>query len=188
MRERILEISKKKGLTHIGSCVSSVETIERIFDMKKPDEKFVLSNGHAGLALYVVMEKYGLVDAEEAISKDIHANSEFCDVSTGSLGMGLPIAVGMALADRSKNVYCMISDGEAMEGSIWEALRIAKELELWNLKVYCIANGWGAYRAIDTDWLEGALDKFFPVEMVRVNSDLPFAKGLSAHYKKWEQK
>jgi len=70
------------------------------------------------------------------------------DVSTGSLGQGLPIAVGMALADRTRNVYCLVSDGECTEGSIWEALRLVVEQKINNLKIIINANGWGAYSSI----------------------------------------
>src|SRR3990167_1749428 len=55
----------------------------------------------------------------------------------------------MALADRSKKVFCMISDGECAEGSIWESLRIASQLELENLIILVNTNGWGAYDPIN---------------------------------------
>lgn len=155
MKERILEISKKLGLSHLGSCVSMIEILEAIYETKKPNEKVVLSNGHAGLALYCALEKYEGKNAEELFHKHgVHPhrdeeNGIYC--STGSLGQGLPIAVGMALADRNKRVFCTISDGEMMEGSIYEALRIMGEQRLTNLRVIVNANGWGAYRQIDAN-------------------------------------
>ena len=54
----------------------------------------------------------------------------------------------MALADRTKNIYCVISDGECAEGSIWEALRVGLEEKISNLKIVVNANGWGAYSPI----------------------------------------
>ncbi|MDD5415757.1 MAG: hypothetical protein PHE48_01985 [Candidatus Daviesbacteria bacterium] len=54
----------------------------------------------------------------------------------------------MALADRNKNVYCLISDGECTEGSVWESFRIADDLKVNNLKIILNANGWGAYSKI----------------------------------------
>src|SRR3990167_4248160 len=112
MKQKILDISKKLGLSHIGSSLTALPIIEEIYKIKKPDEKFVLSNGHAHLAHLVVREKYEEIKIDKI--HDIHCNfKDGCDVSTGSLGQGLPIAVGMALADRSRNVYCLISDGES---------------------------------------------------------------------------
>ena len=61
LKKRILEISYKKKLSHLGSCLTAVDIIDEIFKIKKPDEKFVLSSGHAALALYVVLEKYLIV-------------------------------------------------------------------------------------------------------------------------------
>jgi len=152
LKRRIIEISYKKKLSHIGSCLTAVDIIDEIFQTKKPGEKFILSSGHAGLALYVVLEKYQepyRKSAEEMFDHHgVHPDrciSCGIDCSAGSLGHGLGIAVGIALADRSKNVYCLISDGEITEGSIWEALRIAAEEKLSNLIVIVNHNGWGAY-------------------------------------------
>lgn len=142
-------------MTHIGSNLTSAKAIEAAFDLKQPEEKFILSNGHAGLALHLVMYPDDLVCSD--IQKNIHADSKWCDCSTGSLGHGLGIAVGMALAERSKNVYCLISDGEMAEGSIYEALRIAGEQHLINLKLMVNCNGWGAYKATDPEQLMNTL-------------------------------
>lgn len=182
MKDNILEISKELGLAHIASSLTAYPIIEEIFKIKRPDEKFVLSNGHAGLALALVL--YGKDKAREIMSKNMHASSEWCDVSTGSLGHGLGIAVGMALADRTRNVYCMISDGECAEGSIWESLRIAKEQQLANLKVYCNANGWASYQAVDLDDLENRIKAFgFPVDFRRTQNPEGFEE-LKGHYRK----
>lgn len=152
LRDRILSLSQEHQLSHLGSCLSAVDIIDAVYRVKEPHEKFVLSAGHAGLALYTVLERYEKRDAEKLLTTSgIHPERDQngVDVSTGSLGHGLPIAVGMALADRYKNVYCMVSDGEMAEGSIWEALRVAGEQQLFNLKVVLNANGWAAYRAVD---------------------------------------
>jgi len=113
--------------------------------------------------------------------KDLE-NKLYC--STGSLGSGLPIAAGHALADRNKNVWCMISDGEAAEGSIWESLRFAHEQKLDNLRVYVNINGMGAYDYIDVDYLEKRLLAFLPTINIRKSepTKLPFAEGLLSHY------
>lgn len=178
-KDLILEISKRLGLSHIGSNLTALPIIEEIFKIKKLDEKFVLSNGHAGLALAVVM--YG-DKAEDIIKENIHADRSWCDCSTGSLGH-FGIAVGMALSDRTKNVYVMVSDGEMAEGSCWEALRIAGEQKLYNLKVYVNANGFASYQSVDLDLLENRLRTFFPVEFRRTINPEGF-EGLKGHYAK----
>lgn len=195
----------------MGSCLTGVDIIDEIYSIKKPDEKFVLSAGHAHLAHLVVMEKYTplnkmvrreMVEAnawpERMIEKyGIHCDSNICDASSGSLGQGLPIAVGMALADRSKNVYCLISDGECSEGSIWEALRIMREQKLYNLKIFININGWGAYKEIDKGKLQlqigemflGTDGDWYKGKIRGINyrytdvTDFPFLKGQDAHYK-----
>jgi len=156
LKRRIIDISYKKCLSHLGSCLGAVDIIDEIYHVKKQDEPFILSSGHAGLALYVILEKYGSsntgLTAEELFDlHGVHPNRDMKNgiwCSSGSLGHGLGIAVGMALADRSKNVYCLISDGECAEGSIWEALRVIAEQKLTNLKIFCNFNGWGAYGEI----------------------------------------
>src|SRR3990167_9944167 len=157
LKRHITDISYRKGLSHLGSVLTAVDIIDEIFKIKKPDEKFVLSSGHAGLALYVVLEKYGGKNAEDIFDHHgVHpdrCSSCNIDCSAGSLGHGIGIAVGMALADRNKNVYCLISDGECAEGSVWEALRIYKEHSLSNLKIYVNINSYAAYQKIDNQWL-----------------------------------
>ena len=190
LKKRIIEISWKHTLSHLGSCLTAVDIIDEIFKIKKKDEKFVLSSGHAGLALYCVLEKYGGRNAEEIFNHHgVHPDR--CDVcgincSTGSLAQGLPIAVGMALADRSKNVYCLISDGECAEGSIWEALRIVEDKEIKNLCIFVNFNGFGAYAPIHVDLLKErmrAFDFFGEIEFWDTNVEqLPFLKGQDAHY------
>ena len=105
--------------------------------------------------------------------------------STGSLGSGLPIAVGHALSDRSKNVYCLISDGEAAEGSIWESLAFINKVKLDNLQVFVNINGMSAYEYIDVDYLVNRLMVFLPQIHIRISKpiDFSFANGLLTHYK-----
>jgi len=205
LRKRVMELSKRHGLTHVGSNLSAVEIIDEIYSKMRPQDKFVLSAGHAHLAHLVVMEKYGIenlpkypnpipyswsyqkdakiVAEKSLLNYGIHCDRRAgCEVSTGSLGNGLPIAVGMALADETRNVYCLISDGECMEGSIWESLRLAAKFQLLNLKVYCNANGYGGMEAIDSNDLKKKLNKFFPVK-VKISNMNPL-KGLEAHYQK----
>lgn len=189
LKRRLIEISYKYNLIHLGSVLTAVDIIKEIFDIKKPDEKFVLSSGHAGLALYTVLESKGGRNAEEIFNHHgVHPDrcSECgIDCSTGSLGNGLPIAVGMALAARKKNVYVLISDGECSEGSIWEALEVAHEQKLSNLKIYINCNGWGAYKAIQRDHLIQRCVAFTNVNISFVDTnvnDFPFLEGQKGHY------
>jgi transketolase len=211
-RRRILEISHQKKLSHLGSCLSSVDLIDGVYKIKNKDEKFILSNGHAGIALYVILEKNGYIKDSEIANLHVHPDRNpklGIDVSTGSLGQGLPIALGIALSDKSKNVYCLISDGECAEGSIWEALRIAGDNKISNLKIIVNANGWSAYDSVD---LNSLINKFkgFGYRVLEINghdmntiletlksakendqtvifartsvNQLPCLKGLDAHY------
>jgi transketolase len=90
----------------------------------------------------------------------------------------------MALSDRTKNVFCLVSDGECAEGSVWEALRIAREQNLLNLKVYCNANGFASYQEVDRDYLEYRIRAFgFPVDFRWTENPKGF-EGLKGHYAK----
>jgi transketolase len=213
LRKRILEISHESRLSHLGSCLSAVDIIDAVYKVKKHDDIFILSNGHAGVAWYVVLEKFGYIPNAKTIKKlNIHPdrNPKYdIHVSTGSLGQGLPIALGMAYADKKKQVYCMLSDGECTEGSIWEALRVASDRKINNLKIIVNANGWSAYDKVHLPNLQKRFKSFgFTVkktdghdpknlkslckEVVSVNpllifakthvDQFPFLKGQDAHY------
>lgn len=188
LQRRIIDLSYKLGLSHIGSCLSAVDTIDKIYSVKKESEPFILSNGHAALALYVVLEKYYHFDAEKLYKKHgTHPNRDKRHkiwASTGSLGHGIGIAVGMALADKTRNVYAVVSDGECAEGSLWEALNAASRLRIENLRVTVIANGYSAYDRVDIDDLDMRLQLFYPCYVVRTNlfAYPDFLQGLKGHY------
>lgn len=186
LRSRLLTIINDNHRSHIGSCLSVIDIIDVIYKVKKKNEKFVLSNGHCAAALYIVLEKYKYLDSANLIDYNDHPDSDEkrgIDLSTGSLGQGLPIAVGMALANRSKNVYCMISDGECAEGSIWEALRIIHDQKILNLKIIASVNGWGAYDPIDSKNLEKKF-KGFGFKIVKINGHKQgqIIKALKTNY------
>ena len=111
-QKRLIDITYQEKLSHLSSCLSSLPIIQEIYSLKNDDDVFILSNGHAGLALYCVLEeKYGINPIELLHKHGIHPgkdieNKLYC--STGSLGSGLPIAVGHALSNRTKNVWCLI--------------------------------------------------------------------------------
>jgi len=212
LRKKILKICYKKQASHIGSCLSAVDILMAVYLVKKSDEKFVLSSGHTAIALYILLEKYGYL--KQAHIRDFHLHPDRnpalgIHVSTGSLGQGLPIAVGMALANREKKVFCVISDGECSEGSVWEALRIIGEQKLINVKIVVNANGYGAYGELDNSVLIPRFQSFgfsatlvdghnikllkkslqlrntvphIIVAQTNVNQ-LPFLNGQDAHYK-----
>lgn len=190
LKKRILDISYRHKLSHIGSNLTALPIIHKIYEKKKNHEPFILSSGHSGLALYVELEhKYGY-DAEELFkTHGVHPNRDmehkiWC--STGSLGHGLPIAVGMALADRSKTVYVVTSDGELSEGSMYEAARNIYDHRIGNLSIHINYNGWGAYRRTSIKEVLNftrVIDGICEVKIHNAErSDYPFLTGQSAHY------
>ncbi len=213
LRRRIVEVSFEAEVAHVGSALSNVDIIDAVYQIKKPGEKFVLSNGHAAAALYVVLEANGILKNAEINSLGVHPERNplvDVEVSTGSLGQGLPIAVGIALSERKKRTFCCISDGECAEGSIWESLNIASKYKLNNLIVIVNANGYAGYQELNPELLIPMFQSFgcdvIDVdghdvvelkEAVTIETDaplvvfartkvdqLPFLKGLDAHYKK----
>jgi transketolase len=189
LNQRIFDISVSHKLSHLGSCFTALPIIFEIFETKKPEDKFVLSSGHAGLAYYVVLEHFYGVDAEHLLeTHGIHPERDLenhIDVSTGSLGLGITIATGMALADQSIKIYCLVSDGECAEGSVWESLRFIDEHEIKNIEVYANVNGWSAYKTVDSEKLVNRLTSFLPSINIRytdVNDIIEFPTPLSAHY------
>lgn len=200
LHERIIEISKKHHLSHLGSSLTAVDIIDEIYCRKEPNEPFILSCGHCGLGLYTVLEKHYGFDAEKLCLKHgTHPHRDLNDkiyCSTGSLGMGLGVAVGMALADRTRNVWCLVSDGEMYEGSIYEAANVIRKYDINNLYVYFNVNRYSAYDKVD-DWMIWNIIKLFKFRKASEASDLIAdnrffieytnvedygLKGLSAHY------
>lgn len=186
--KRLLEICFVHKLHHVGSYFSSLEIIDEIFNEKKQEDIFILSNGHAAVAMYVVIEKYFGHNAEKLLKefgdhpKRDEEKNIYC--STGSLGMGITVAVGRALVNINRNVYCLISDGECFEGSVWESLHFAEENKLENLKVYVNANGYAAYREVDLESLEKRLKSFYPrINFKKTSVDHAGLSGIDAHYK-----
>ena len=188
LKKRILDIAYKHKLSHLGSYFSSVGIIDHIFENQDKNDIFILSSGHCALALYVVLEKYLGHDAEKLFIKHgghphrCEEDDLFC--STGSLGMGITVAVGRAIANPDRTVHCLISDGECAEGSIWEALKFIHENNIKNIKIYVNVNGYAAYDAVDKRYLIKRLKAFmediniFETEV----GHFPFLRGLNAHY------
>jgi len=169
LRMRIVETSSRTGTPHLGSCLSCVDILTAIYfsvlriDPADPRalerDRFILSKGHGAPALFQVLARRGFypeamletfgqdgsVFAEHPPTPDHLAGIE---AATGSLGHGLPIGVGMALAARirneSYNVYAVLSDGECNEGSVWEAAMFAAAQRIKRLCIVVDFNKWQA--------------------------------------------
>lgn len=190
LKRRIIEIAYKNKLSHLGSYFSCVDAIDFVFEKKGADDIFILSNGHAALAFYVVLEKYYGVNAEMLFEKHgghPHLDEEnhiYC--STGSLGMGLSVAVGRAMANKNRLVHVMVSDGECAEGVIWEALRFLDTHPVSNIRIYVMINGYGAYDPIHPGQLNNQLMAFNTNGQISpvfcTSEHFPFLHDLNAHY------
>jgi len=188
LKNRIVEIAYKHRLGHLGSYLSSVSIVDEIFSKMGEDDIFILSSGHCALALYVCLEKYHGIDAEMLFQKHgghPHLDEEnkiYC--STGSLGLGITIALGRAVANKHRKVWVLVSDGEAAEGSVWETLKTIEELRVDNIEVYVNINGLCAYKEVDVDYISLRLRAFMPRVELRYTTveQYPFLKGLNAHY------
>ena len=193
LNKRLLKLLYDHNEEHVGSCFSCIDIIDDIFSKKHEDDIFILSNGHAAYALYTILEKYyDHIDADELVRKHGgHPNLDednhiYC--STGSLGMGIMMAVGRALGNPNRTVHVMISDGESTEGSVWEALRFIEEKGVKNIEVHVNANGYACYDEMDVDYLERRCKAFLPrIHYHRTEKEtfpFPFLHGIDAHYLK----
>lgn len=157
IRRYVLDIVYRTKSAHIGSSLSVVEILVSLYFKvlknapAKSDaanrDRFILSKGHSCPALYAVLTERGFINEEDLKSFAINGGvlgqhpdrdlSKGIEVSTGSLGHGLSIGVGMALAakkdGKDHKVYVLMSDGELNEGSVWEAVMFASHHNLDNL-------------------------------------------------------
>lgn len=195
LKKRLLKLLYDHNEEHVGSCFTCIDIIDDIYSRMEEDDIFVLSNGHAAYALYAILEKYyDHVDADELVH--LHGGHPNLDLknhihcSTGSLGLGIAIAVGRAAASPDKKIYVTITDGECAEGSVWESLRYIHEAGLDNIEVHVNANGWACYDPIDVDYLESRCKAFLPgIVFHRTEVEqFPFLNGLDAHYMKLTKK
>lgn len=165
LRSRIVDLCYQGKDGHIPSAFSIVDILEVLyrkhlrFDPQWPDwpgrDYFVLSKGHGCLALYTVLAENGILTEEhlrgfctaDGILGEHPDTTKVpgAEASTGSLGHGLPFAVGIALGLRvrgmSNRVYVLCGDGECNEGTIWESALVAARLQLGNLAVIVDLNG-----------------------------------------------
>ena len=168
LRAKIVEVSGVCHVAHLGSALSCVDILSVLYsgmlriDSHKPRnpdrDRFILSKGHAALAWYTVLAHSGFFpveDLDQVARPGSHLGEHpSCkgqpgvEAATGSLGHGLPLGVGMALAakvqQRSYNVVALLSDGECNEGSVWEAAMFAAAKKLENLTAIVDFNKWQA--------------------------------------------
>ena len=153
IRRTILEQSKRAHVGHIGSALSIADMVGALFrvarvqDPSDPDrDRVVLSKGHAALALYAALAEVGILSEQDLATfcgdsslLGVHPEHELAgvDFSTGSLGQGLSMAVGAALAgamqQSKRRVFALVSDAECNEGVVWEAAMFAAQHRLHNL-------------------------------------------------------
>ncbi len=166
IRRIILEQAKRANVGHIGSALSIADIIAALYGgvikIPGPDysdrDRFILSKGHAALALYAVLYLKKIISKDEL---DTYCNDnsllgvhqehllQGVDFTTGSLGHGLSMGAGASLAARLQNskrkIYVLVSDAECNEGSIWEAVMFASHHRLSNLVAIVDLNGQQAF-------------------------------------------
>jgi len=215
IRERLIEMHSISRASHIGSAYSCVEILAALYfsvlrlypeDPRHPDrDRFVLSKGHAASTLYAALALKGLI--QEETLKGFHLAEgtlpghpdrltvPFVEASTGSLGHGLPICVGIAYALKlrgsNSRTYVLMSDGEIQEGSVWEAANNASRLELENLTAIIDANRLQAFERTDRimpiksfrpkwesfGWCVEEVDGHNLEELVEILSSVPVKKS-----------
>lgn len=169
LRARIIETSHKASIPHLGSCLSCVDILTALYFSKlhidpshpvaSERDRFILSKGHGAPALFQVLamrgfypksllDHYGEDGGIFAEHPPAPGHLPGIEAATGSLGHGLPIGLGMALAARmhkkNYNVYVVLSDGECNEGSVWEAAMLAASQKVNNLCIIIDFNKWQA--------------------------------------------
>jgi len=158
IRANVLRASSSSGHGHIPTGFSVIECLYATYSVMRHDparpkwserDLFVLSKGHAALGYYGILAEMGYFPESELARFGAYMSPLGChpdrmkvpgvEASTGSLGHGISLAVGMALAIRvageKRRVYTLIGDGESNEGSVWEAIMVAVHLRLANLTV-----------------------------------------------------
>lgn len=161
VRRVVLQQSKRANVGHIGSGLSVADIVAALYggvlrgDASDPDrDRFVMSKGHAALAVYAALGLAGRLSAEQLDQYcgdgghvGVHPNHSLAgvDFSTGSLGQGLAFAAGAALGARlrgsKRRVFALMSDAECNEGSVWESAMFAAHHQLGNLVAIIDVNG-----------------------------------------------
>lgn len=177
IRKKTIELSCKTGAGHLAPSLSCVEILTILFrdflkyNTENPKDenrdRFIFSKGHGAYAYYVILNQLGFLPDSELrnfyngafIKGCLTQNNDFMiEASTGSLGHGFPIAVGISQAfkmgKRSNKVVCMVGDGEMQEGSNFEALALAYRFKLNNLLLIIDGNGLQAMDKVENVGLD----------------------------------
>ncbi|WP_461863136.1 1-deoxy-D-xylulose-5-phosphate synthase N-terminal domain-containing protein [Thermococcus sp.] len=141
LREMLSEVRN----FHLGSSVTCLEILKAVMAKKRERDVVILSKGHSAPAFYVILSELGLLSGEElksfadlnGLPSHVIRGLPFIEVSSGSLGQGLSVANGIALASRiegeERNIYVILGDGELDEGQIWEAAMSSSHYRLDNV-------------------------------------------------------
>ena len=146
-RRRILDVSQKVGALHIAPAFSCIEMVDVIYNVLMQDaDSFLMSKGHGCMIQYAILEERGVLTEQDLAlycqpGGRLGAHPDYgvpgIEAATGSLGHGMGIATGMAYADAlngyDRRVFVVLSDGEMQEGSTWEAMMMAANLNVENL-------------------------------------------------------
>lgn len=155
-RRRILDISQQVSALHIGSAYSCTEIVDAIyFELMRRDtagnlpDTFLMSKGHGCMIQYVILEEMGVLSRRDMdryckAGGRLGCHPDYGNpgvaASTGALGHGLSMGLGMAYAEKTRGtggvIYCVLSDGEVQEGSTWEATMMASSLGISNLVAF----------------------------------------------------
>ena len=177
-RSRLLRMHRESRVGHIGGNLSALDVMLYLHHhVMTGSDLFVLSKGHAAGALYVTLWTLGKLD--ESDLQSFHGEGtklaghpppgqiDGIPVATGSLGHGLPVACGMALARKLQSkpgrIFCLCSDGEWQEGSNWEALIFARRHNLSNLILLVDVNGLQGFGSTEEVASMGVLGNYFDV-------------------------
>lgn len=140
LRKKILKVSFLAHACHIGSALSAIDIIEEIYRKKRKNDIFVFAKASGVSALYCYL--YPIKKATELLRKyPLPAREAGLIHSLGSLGHGLPFATGLALANRNRDVYILIGEGDVQEGTFWESILFKRQHKLKNLKIILDNNG-----------------------------------------------
>lgn len=159
-RKRVLKMVHEAGTSHIASNFSVLDIATVLYENLKPEDSVVWSAGWKAATIYYFLAKQGIIPESDLdrFAKEENGKIEYLGlaetnvpgvfVNGGSMGHGLGVAVGMALARKQLNkpgtIYCILSDGELQEGSTWEAFFQAAHSNLDNLIVIIDRNKWCA--------------------------------------------
>ena len=190
LRRDTLLMFEKKGEAHLGGSFSMIEIIISLYKkILKKNDKFILSKSHASFPLCILLKENKLNPKITTHLELDEKNGINC--TTGSLGHGLPIATGMAFANKIQKkvgkIYVMISDGECQEGTTWESLLIASKHKLDNLIILIDYNKIQALSKLeDVLPLNNLVKKFeaFNINCINVRDGHNFSSILNAFNKK----